>query len=82
MTILHFDMPLNLAEKYGGWINRKLIEFYLNFASTLFERWKTKVKYWITVNEINVLGGYLSLIHIFAVFCKSYLNSKITKSIN
>ena len=32
MTILHFDMPLNLAEKYGGWINRKLIEFYLNFC--------------------------------------------------
>ncbi|MFQ7173736.1 MAG: hypothetical protein ACLRQF_17675 [Thomasclavelia ramosa] len=26
----------------------------MNFASTLFERWKTKVKYWITVNEINV----------------------------
>ena len=61
VTILHFDMPLNLAEKYGGWINRKLIEFYLNFASTLFERWKTKVKYWITVNEINVLGGYWTL---------------------
>lgn len=61
VTILHFDMPLNLAEKYGGWINRKLIEFYLNFASTLFEHWKTKVKYWITVNEINVLGGYWTL---------------------
>ena len=33
----------------------------MNFASTLFERWKTKVKYWITVNEINVLGGYWTL---------------------
>ena len=38
VTILHFDMPLNLAEKYGGWENRKLIGFYLNYCRTLFER--------------------------------------------
>ena len=61
VTILHFDMPLNLATKYGGWINRKLIDFYLKFAKVLFERWKDKVTYWITVNEINVLGGYWTL---------------------
>ena len=54
-------MPLNLATKYGGWINRKLIDFYLKFAKVLFERWKDKVTYWITVNEINVLGGYWTL---------------------
>jgi 6-phospho-beta-glucosidase len=61
VTILHFDMPLHLAEEYGGWINRKLIDFYLRFATVLFERWQNKVKYWITVNEINVLGGYWTL---------------------
>lgn len=61
VTILHFDMPLNLAEKYGGWENRKLIGFYLNYCRTLFERFKDKVKYWITINEINVLGGYWTL---------------------
>ena len=54
-------MPLHLATKYGGWINRKLIDFYLRFAKVLFERWKDKVTYWITVNEINVLGGYWTL---------------------
>ena len=57
-TILHFDMPVNLATKYGGWINRKLIDFYLRYAKTVFTRYKDKVKYWVTVNEINVLGGY------------------------
>ena len=36
VTILHFDMPLNLATKYGGWINRKLIDFYLKFDYFLF----------------------------------------------
>lgn len=61
VTILHFDMPLHLAETYGGWENRKLIDFYLRFATTLFERWRDKVTYWVTVNEINVLGGYWTL---------------------
>lgn len=61
VTILHFDMPLHLASAYGGWVNRKLIDFYLKFATTLFERWRDKVTYWITVNELNVLGGYWTL---------------------
>ena len=54
-------MPVNLATKYGGWINRKLIDFYLRYAKTVFTRYKDKVKYWVTVNEINVLGGYWTL---------------------
>lgn len=61
VTILHFDMPLNLATRYGGWENRKLIEYYLNYAKTLFKRWQNKVKYWVTINEVNVLGGYWTL---------------------
>lgn len=61
VTILHFDMPLTLAEKYGGWTNRKLIDFYLNYCEVLFTRYKSKVKYWITINEINVLGGFWTL---------------------
>lgn len=52
VTISHYEMPLNLVRKYGGWRNRKLIDFYLNFATTLFERYK-HVKYWLTFNEIN-----------------------------
>ncbi|MEK5026272.1 glycoside hydrolase family 1 protein [Paenibacillus sp. FSL M7-1046] len=61
VTLLHFDMPLNLADTYGGWTNRKLIDFYLRFAETIFIRWKDKVKYWVTINEVNVLGGYWTL---------------------
>jgi len=61
VTILHFDMPLELARKYGGWTNRILIDFYVKYSKTLFERYQTKVKYWITINEINVLGGYWTL---------------------
>jgi 6-phospho-beta-glucosidase len=61
ITIMHFDMPVYLAETYGGWGSRKLIDFYLHFAEVLFTRYKDKVKYWITVNEINVLNGYWTL---------------------
>ena len=61
VTILHFDMPQNLAAKYGGWANRKLIDLFVKYSKTLYERYQNKVKYWITVNEINVLGGYWTL---------------------
>lgn len=55
ITLVHFEIPLNLATKYGGWKNRKLIDFYSKFVKTLFNRYKNKVKYWITFNEINVI---------------------------
>ncbi|AGR42192.1 glycoside hydrolase family 1 protein [Spiroplasma diminutum] len=53
ITISHYEMPFNLVEKYGGWKNPILIDFYLNFARTVLERYKDKVKYWIPFNEIN-----------------------------
>ncbi|MGO5065572.1 6-phospho-beta-glucosidase [Clostridium sp. LCP25S3_F8] len=55
VTICHFDVPVNLIEKYGGWRNRKLIEFYEKYTKTIFERYKNKVKHWMTFNEINMI---------------------------
>lgn len=55
VTILHYDAPLHLANEYGGWSNRKMIDFYLNYCEVIFNRFKGKVKYWITFNEINCL---------------------------
>ncbi|MFX3801925.1 family 1 glycosylhydrolase, partial [Streptococcus suis] len=49
----HFDIPLNLEQRYGGWTNRKLIDFYVRYAETIFNEYKGLVKYWITFNEIN-----------------------------
>ncbi|MGY5238686.1 family 1 glycosylhydrolase [Clostridium tertium] len=53
ITISHFETPLNLITKYGGWKNRKLIDFYVNYCTVIFNRYKNKVKYWMTFNEIN-----------------------------
>ena len=55
VTICHFDMPLYLIEEFGGWKNRRTIDFYLNYCRVLFETFKDQVKYWITFNEINML---------------------------
>lgn len=54
VTLSHYEMPLGLVRKYGGWKNRKLINFFIHFATTVFERYKEKVKYWLTFNEINI----------------------------
>lgn len=53
VTISHYETPLNLSKNYNGWANRRLVDFYLNFATTIFTRYKDKVKYWLTFNEIN-----------------------------
>lgn len=53
VTLSHYETPVHLVEKYGSWRNRKLIDFFLTYCETVFERYKDKVKYWLTFNEIN-----------------------------
>lgn len=52
-TMLHYNIPVNLVTKYGGWKNRKLIDFYLRYALVLFERLGDLVDFWLPFNEIN-----------------------------
>ncbi len=54
ITISHYEMPLNVALKYNGWYNRKTIDMFVKYCETIFRRYKDKVKYWITVNQINL----------------------------
>ena len=54
VTLSHYEMPLGLVENYGGWGNRKTIDFFGRYARTLFERYKDKVSNWLTFNEINM----------------------------
>ena len=55
VTISHYETPLGLAEKYDGWRSRRLIGFFERYCRTIFDRYKDKVKYWLTFNEINSL---------------------------
>lgn len=53
VTISHYDTPLYLEEKIGGWSNRKLIEYFDRYTNVIFNEYKGLVKYWLTFNEIN-----------------------------
>lgn len=55
VTICHFDAPIALIKKYGGWKDRRMVDAYIHYCRILFERFGKKVKYWITFNEINML---------------------------
>lgn len=54
MTISHFDLPVVLIEKYGGWVNRDLVDLYVTYATTLIGRYGDRVRYWVPFNEINM----------------------------
>ncbi|WP_320151001.1 6-phospho-beta-glucosidase [uncultured Tolumonas sp.] len=53
ITLSHFEMPYHLVKEYGGWKNRQVIDFFVHYADTVMRRYKSKVKYWMTFNEIN-----------------------------
>lgn len=55
VTISHFETPLGL-QKYGSWQSRRLVEFYLNYATVLFKHFKGRIRYWLTFNEINCMS--------------------------
>lgn len=54
LTLYHWDLPLALQEEYGGWENRNIIDDFVNYAETLFQTFRNKVKYWVSLNEQNV----------------------------
>ncbi|MFJ7724622.1 glycoside hydrolase family 1 protein [Neobacillus sp. NPDC097160] len=67
VTLSHYETPYGLTEKYNGWVGRESIEHFVRYAETVFKRYKEKVNYWITFNEINMItispftgGGVLS----------------------
>lgn len=64
VTISHYEMPYALVEKCNGWESRECIDYFMHYCETIFERYKDKVKYWLTFNEINAavmpLGAILS----------------------
>lgn len=53
VTISHYEMPYALVEKYNGWYSREMIDIFQKYVKVIFERYKNKVKYWLTFNEIN-----------------------------
>lgn len=64
VNLYHFDMPVKL-QMLGGWENRKVVEFYQEYARTCFRLFGDLVKHWFTFNEpiVHVECGYLNGYH-------------------
>ena len=62
ITISHYETPLGLTKKWNSWADRRTIDCYVRYCETIFNRYKNKVKYWMTFNEINCieLGSYMA----------------------
>jgi 6-phospho-beta-glucosidase len=54
VTMSHYEMPITLTQKYNGWMSRELIPLFEKYAKAILKRYKHKVKYWITFNEMNM----------------------------
>lgn len=53
VTLSHYETPLYITKKYDGWRNREVIDLFEKYVEVVFKRYKNKVKYWLTFNEIN-----------------------------
>ena len=53
VTLSHYEIPWAITTKYQGFYSRKTIDLFVRYAATCFRRYKDKVKYWLTFNEIN-----------------------------
>lgn len=54
VTMFHFDMPDALDQR-GSWSNRESVSWFVEYARILYENYGDRVKYWLTINEQNVL---------------------------
>ena len=66
VTMFHFDMPAALDER-GSWSKRESIDWFAEFATVLFENFGDRVKYWLTINEQNMLtlvGPVIGTLHV------------------
>lgn len=77
ITLFHYELPLHLVTEYGGWRNKKCIDFYARFCETCFKRYKDKVKYWILINQMNLI--YVESFNSLGILCDTVDNLEEAK---
>lgn len=77
ITLSHYEMPYALVQKYNGWYGRECIKLFEKYCHVLFERFKGKVKYFLTFNEIN--SGTMPMGNVLSLGTVKGYNGPITK---
>jgi len=52
VTLFHWDLPQALEDR-GGWTSAVTVEAFARYADTVVQAFGSKVKHWITLNEIR-----------------------------
>ena len=65
VTLYHWDLPLWIEEKYGGWKNKKIVNLFKEYTRIVIETFSDRVKYWLTFNEPQcfLMNGYVTCAH-------------------
>lgn len=56
VTLYHWDLPEPLHQK-GGWKNREIIDWFLEYVTVCINSFKGKIKNWMVLNEPMVFSG-------------------------
>jgi len=54
VTLYHYDMPVWVDEKLGGWLNRDIIDAFDHYTRVCFSEFGDRVQYWHSLNEQNM----------------------------
>ena len=55
VTMWHYDLPMALVNKYGGWGSRQIVDDFEYYARFILNEYKDEVKYWLTINEQSIV---------------------------
>lgn len=82
ITLYHFDLPQNLQD-LGGWVNPLSIDWFVDYARVVFNKYAHKVPYWITINQPNAICvfGYGDTILAPGINAKGVSEYECTKNI-
>lgn len=58
VTLFHYDLPLTLQKKYGGWKNRAVIDAFVDFVRVCLTEFGGRIKKFLTINEPDILTMY------------------------
>ena len=50
ITISHYEVPFGLTKKCSAWVSRDMIGYFMHYCQAIFDRYKGKVKYYLTFN--------------------------------